>query len=309
MLSIIIPTYNRCYILQKCLIAINNQKTNNHQLEIIVSDDGSTDSTEEITKEFTNYSRWPIQYFKQKNKGANAARNNAIRSAKGQIVLFINDDVLPIPRMINYHAQTHESYPAENIGVLGRVTIAKDIPYTPLSKLHLDASFEKLAEKFWLDWTAFFTCNVSLKTNFLLEHGLFDESLRYHEDVELSERLSAFDFKLKYVPEALGLHLHYLQEDQFLKVAQRDGKALAIWYKKSPHLGKKLTEFGFYPADILSNKLKYQAADLLFNKKTTPFFLKLAHHYTRKCENISLAIYRKLYQATKRKAIRDELTN
>jgi len=308
MLSIIIPTYNRDYILKKCLQALHNQQIDDHALEIIVSDDGSTDDTEQITREFSRHSRWPIQYLKQTNQGANAARNAAIRLANGELLLFINDDILPVPTMARHHVRTHEKYSSPNIGVLGRVTVADYIPYSTLAKLHLDASFDNLSGKTWLDWSAFFTCNVSVKKDFLLQYGLFEESLRYHEDVELSERLSAYDFKLIYNPEALGIHEHYLQEDDFLKIARRDGTALAIWFKKSPHIGKKITRFGFYPAASLGTKIKYKAADLLFNRSTIPFFLLMAKYFSLRCEMLSLGIYRKIYQAEKRKAIHDELS-
>ena len=166
-LSIIIPTYNRAHILKKCLHAIEKQeKIDNHGLEIIVVDDGSTDDTEEVTRTFSRNSKWAVQYLKQTNQGANAARNKGIRLAKGRLLLFINDDILPTPKMVYDHLTTHQHYPEQNIGVLGRVCISSDIPYSPISKLHLDAGFDRLDDKEWLDWTAFFTCNVSVKTYF-----------------------------------------------------------------------------------------------------------------------------------------------
>ena len=309
-LTVIIPTYNRCQILEKCLNALNRQqKIDNYSLEIIVADDGSTDFTEEISRKFTTKNHWPLKYLNQSNQGANAARNAAIHAAEGQLLLFINDDTIATSLMIYHHIKNHEVYPEQNIGVLGRITISKDVPYTPIVKLHLDASFDKLTGKEWLDWTAFFTCNVSVKTDFLLQYGVFEETLRYHEDVELSERLSEYDFKLKYVPEALGFHDHYIHAADFLSVAERDGKALALWYKKSPQLGEKLTIFGFYPLNILNTNLRYRVGDFVFNKLTSPFFLLLAQFSRNKYENLSLAIYRKLYQSRKRKAIRNELLN
>ena len=139
------------------------------------------------------------------------------------------------------------------------------------------------------------------------KYGLFEESLRYHEDVELSERLSSYGFKLKYVPEAKGLHHHYLQAQDVLNIARCDGKALAMWYKNSPHIGTKLNIFGFYPTCNSGAKLKFKLADIIFNRLTIPLFLKLAELLKSKYELVSLGIYRRLYQAVKRKAIDDEL--
>ena len=60
----------------------------------------------------------------------------------------------------------------------------------PFAKLHLDANFSLWKGQTELDWRAFYTCNVSVKKSFLVKFGLFEESLRYHEDVELGARLA-----------------------------------------------------------------------------------------------------------------------
>ncbi|HQK47481.1 MAG TPA: glycosyltransferase family A protein, partial [Syntrophorhabdaceae bacterium] len=123
-LSVIIPTYNRAPVLKKCLEALSNQSIPKDIYEVIVSDDGSTDETKKVTEEASFNNPCSIRYLWQRNKGANAARNNAIHASKGRILLFINDDTLAIFTMLEEHLKTHREYPQEHIAALGRMTIS-----------------------------------------------------------------------------------------------------------------------------------------------------------------------------------------
>ena len=308
-ISVIIPTYNRASVLKKCLKALSKQSIPANTYEVIVSDDGSEDDTKKVSEEALADTACFINYLWQPNKGANAARNNAIHAARGSILLFINDDTIAIPSMLEEHLRTHKKYPEENISVLGRMTVSPEVPYSIFAKLHLDANYGLWKGMVELDWLAFYTCNVSVKKSFLLKHGLFEESIRYHEDVELSERLSHFGLKIIYNPEALGYHDHYLQEHEYLNVAKKDGIALAKWYKKSPHLKKQLSLVDFQLTVPFTKKMKYIIGDILINRATRPAIIRTARLFSRSWEGLSLFLYRKIYQSIKRESVRQELLN
>lgn len=88
MISVIIPTHNRGYIIKKSIDSVLSQTYKN--IELIVVDDNSTDNTEQIIKEI-NDSR--LIYIKlNKNVGANAARNIGIKKAKGEFIAFQDSD-------------------------------------------------------------------------------------------------------------------------------------------------------------------------------------------------------------------------
>ncbi len=89
--SLIIATYNRLEELKE-LFASLNALLNRNLLEVIVVDDGSTDLTEHFITSFS--ADFPIRYFKQKNKGPGAARNNGMSKAKGEYFIFIDSDVI-----------------------------------------------------------------------------------------------------------------------------------------------------------------------------------------------------------------------
>src|SRR5580704_19397684 len=86
--SIIIPTYNRGYILWKTIQSV--QKQVYPYWELLIIDDGSTDDTEKVVAEFQQDPR--ILYEKRKNSGANKARNYGLEKAKGDLIAYLDSD-------------------------------------------------------------------------------------------------------------------------------------------------------------------------------------------------------------------------
>ena len=88
--SIIIPTYNRAHLIGRAIQSVLNQTYQN--FEIIVVDDGSTDNTEEMIKEFQKHDK-RIKYIRhEKNRGGAAARNTGIKVARGEYIAFQDSD-------------------------------------------------------------------------------------------------------------------------------------------------------------------------------------------------------------------------
>jgi len=93
--SIIIPTRNRAAILARCLAALPAGARGLEVPEVIVVDDCSNDDTSQAVDEFSNTIGWQVRYLRQDHPlGANAARNAALRVAQGELLVFIDDDVL-----------------------------------------------------------------------------------------------------------------------------------------------------------------------------------------------------------------------
>jgi GT2 family glycosyltransferase len=296
-LSVIVPTYNRSSILARCLAALGKQTLAAERFEILVSDDGSQDYTQAVVRAAASRAVGCVRYLTQPNSGANRARNRAIHEARGRYLVFINDDTIALPHMLA----------DDRVAALGRVTIAPELSDSLFARLHLDASYAPLEGRRELDWRAFFTCNVSIARSFLLENGLFDEDLRYHEDLELAERLSHRGLRVIYVPSALAYHDHLLEADEYLDVARREARALARWYRKAPQAAPALASLGFPPALPARRRFKYGVADAVIRPSTFPVWQRAAQASERHFEGVSLAIYRKLYQAIKRHTLREEL--
>ncbi len=90
--SIILPTYNRGFIINKCLKSVISQTYDNW--ELIIADDGSNDETEEICQEFSEYNKSITYYKNSQNLGLPGNRNKAITKASGEFIFFIEDDMV-----------------------------------------------------------------------------------------------------------------------------------------------------------------------------------------------------------------------
>ncbi len=117
MISVVICTYNRCDSLLDTLKALSAQVvTNGLQLEVIVVDNNSSDRTKETVHEATGQCRWPMRYVFEPKQGLSHARNRGIQEAKGDIIAFTDDDVLPEPSWVQALAEAFDAYGADCVG-------------------------------------------------------------------------------------------------------------------------------------------------------------------------------------------------
>lgn len=209
-LSVVIPTYNRREILLKVLEAYKRQTAAGGILEILVVDDGSTDGTRQAVAQASAGSPFPIRYFCQGRMGQAAARNRGIRESLGQIILFNDDDIIPSATYAAEHLEWHEKYPGLTDAVLGKLIWSPEVNPTPFMKwLEHDVMF-----CFWrrrkglLEQPLFFVGILSMKCDFLLQNGMFDEDFRAYgfEDTELCERLKRKGLRVFYNPDAVAYH-------------------------------------------------------------------------------------------------------
>lgn len=249
-LTVIIPTYNRKDILKKCLNAIFNQTYPQSNYEIIVIDDGSTDGTEALVKSLLNDSPCALRYFKQKNKGPATARNVGITNASGKVVLFIGDDIIATSTLLEEHYNWHKRYSHDNIAVLGYVTWVPGAKVTLfmewLEQSGVQFGYSLIRDSADVPYNFFYTSNVSVKRDFLLKYGLFDEDFPYAawEDIELAYRLAGEGLRIVYNSAAVGYHEHQVCPRSFCKRSRLAGKAMAILHQKHPELRKRSASIG-----------------------------------------------------------------
>ena len=109
--SIIIPTYNRKDKLIRCIKSVLANQNANY--EIIVIDDGSTDTTKEVVT-----GRYPqIRYYYQKNKGVSCARNKGMELTKGDYIAFLDSDDLWYPLRLDIIQRAFDMLP-DNVGLV-----------------------------------------------------------------------------------------------------------------------------------------------------------------------------------------------
>lgn len=125
--TVIIPTFNKEERLELVLESLNHQIMNDGAFEVIVVDDGSEDGTKEKIKRFNN--NYSLSYIKISNSGRARARNVGIEAASGDIIIFIDDDLLISPFFIQEHMDSHKV--SDGIIVHGRIL---NLPYLKFFK-------------------------------------------------------------------------------------------------------------------------------------------------------------------------------
>jgi glycosyltransferase involved in cell wall biosynthesis len=108
-LSIIIPTYNGSRTIEAMLESVTSAKAND-RFEVLVCDDGSEEDMESIVNPWKRC--LDLKYFRQKRFGERAAkaRNLGIQNSLGKAILFVDDDCLLPPDLIDMHATLHKSF-------------------------------------------------------------------------------------------------------------------------------------------------------------------------------------------------------
>lgn len=103
LVSVIIPTYKRPESVLRLLRSLSRQTLPPDQFEVIVVDDGSRYDPALVTGESFPF---PLHYMRQANQGATIARNNGVEQSKGEVLIFIDDDVTPSPPALAALAET-----------------------------------------------------------------------------------------------------------------------------------------------------------------------------------------------------------
>ena len=234
-LSVVIPTYNRLPILEKCLRALEQQQLAApiSAYEVVVVDDGSTDDT--VTWLLANSASFPhVRLVQQDHGGPAEGRNRGVDHARGDVIVFIDSDLVVTETFLISHAhrleQTWRDRGDRLCFTYGAVINTANFE-DPTSEPH------KLSD---LSWAYFATGNVAIDREVLERSGLFDTRFRLYgwEDLELGERLRRMGVVLVRCPEAVGYHWHpplsLEQVPRLIAVEGERAKMGLVFFRKHP---------------------------------------------------------------------------
>ena len=241
-ITVAVPTYRRPRLLAGCLESLTQQTAARSDYEVVVVDDGSGDGTAEVLAGVA--SSWEGLRWEStpSNRGPAAARNRAVERAEGRWVLFLDDDMVAPEGLVAEHLRLlREGDPG--LGVVGLVDWWPALEVTPFMRW-LDAGDVQFAFASMTEgpvvppWRAFYTCNVSLARQLLLDVGGFDERFPYpaYEDTELAVRLAGAGFHLDYRPSALAWHARPVTLADFAARMVKVGEAAVFLSRIRPEL-------------------------------------------------------------------------
>lgn len=202
--SIIVPAYNTEKYIDKCLKSIFSNTYKN--FEVIIVNDGSTDKTEDIINKYIKkYDN--IIYIKQKNMGLSLARNNGVKKATGDYLLFIDSDDYVEKNLLENINKNIDDLDVLRYQ-LNIVFNNKIIPYEEKEFNVTDGidAFEKIVKYKFIEMAALYVINRKyyLDNNFMFEKDV------YHEDYGLLPLVIATAKKVKSI-NYLGYN--YVQRD------------------------------------------------------------------------------------------------
>ncbi len=178
--SVIIPAYNRCQMLKQAVDSVLAQEITD--FELIVTDDGSTDHTQEMLRDYQNR----ILVIRQENRGVSAARNRGIVSSSGDLIAFLDSDDLWMPEKLSEQVAFFDSNPDALICQTEEIWIRNGVRVNP-KKRHKKLSGMIFEPSLLLCLVS--PSAVMIRRSLFDEVGLFDETLRACEDYDLWLRI------------------------------------------------------------------------------------------------------------------------
>jgi glycosyltransferase involved in cell wall biosynthesis len=205
--SVVVPTYNRLGRLRQVIAGFEKQTYSSDAYEVIVISDGSTDGTDAYLEALRTTIQ--LRWLTQANQGPAAARNAGVRTAVGEFIVFIDDDVVPEPELLEEHARSHQEA-GLNVVVLGPLLTPEGFEMAPWVRWEQEMLMKQYRAMLKGDWSAsarqFYTGNASVRRSHILAVGGFDEDFRRAEDVELAYRLASDGLEFVFNIRAAGMH-------------------------------------------------------------------------------------------------------
>jgi glycosyltransferase involved in cell wall biosynthesis len=202
-IAVVIPTFDRPDELRFCLEGFALQTATAEQFEVVVIDDGSAEDIEEVTAGFQE--RLPLHVERCAHAGVSVARNLGIARARAPLLLLYDDDLQPLPDLIESCLYFHDRYSA-----LHQVELLPFVPHPDIADMALVRwAFDRLypfpespgVHQWEYFWGGAVTCKRSL-----FARQVFDPEYLAVEDAEFALRAAAQNgLEVHFTPRTRGL--------------------------------------------------------------------------------------------------------
>lgn len=200
--SVIIPTYNRSDLLKQAIDSVLAQTFSDY--EVIVVDDGSTDDTGLMMKDYSAL----VRYVKIAHTGLPAvARNVGLHMAQGDYISFLDSDDLWVPKKLEKQLTIMETHSSVGLVCSNGFLLRDNVTNTTLYFENFPERNDRLLNDLLLDGNFVITSTVMIRRSLLKRTGFFSENslLRAIEDYDLWMRLAAIS-NIYCISEPLGIY-------------------------------------------------------------------------------------------------------
>jgi glycosyltransferase involved in cell wall biosynthesis len=226
LVSVIIPTYNGASRVGNCLDALLKQRSEEN-LEVLVVNDGSTDNTAQVVEGYSG-----VRLISQQNAGPAAARNRGALEARAQIILFTDDDCEPTPGWLESMLEPFGD--PEVVGVKGVYRTRQRSLAARFVQIEYEDRYRLMFDLSSIDFID--TYSAAFRRERFLEISGYDTSfpVACAEDVELSYRMSARGWKMRFAPAAIVYHTHPSTVAGYLKKKYKFAFWRVLAVRKNP---------------------------------------------------------------------------
>lgn len=235
-ISVVIPTFNRVNLLRRVVESLSEQDYPSDAYELIVVIDGATDDTASMLQ--SRQTTMPLRIHVQPNLGPAQARNVGIQMARGDVVLFLDDDILAPPDLLKWHMQWHHQ--GNDYVVLGNVVIPelKECNIARfLARSWMASHFSKMEEPgHEFTYEDFLNNHVSVRRKHLFAVGLYDSrGMTFDvEEMEIGYKLLRKGLRFIYEPRAVAVNEYVTTVAGFFKKCWLFGNSTPLLLKDYP---------------------------------------------------------------------------
>jgi len=222
-------TFNRAGLLERVLDACFEQTAPSDSYEVVLVNDGSTDETPAVIERAQQRATCRFVVLNQPNSGLAKGRNNGIAHASGERIIFIDDDVLPLPNFVEEHLRSHDAHPLAIVrGAAINVESFGDLPPPVYTLRNYSGNF------FW-------TTNVSVPLATIRAIGGFNETFAEYgwEDIDVGLRLRFGGVRAVFNKNALVFNYKprptAIQIPKMIRQAQAQARTAVQLAKLHPH--------------------------------------------------------------------------
>ncbi|HET8568501.1 MAG TPA: glycosyltransferase [Candidatus Limnocylindria bacterium] len=228
--SIVIPTYDRADVVERTLRHLAALDYPADLYEVLVVDN-SSDGTPAMVERVAREARCEIRLLRRPDRLPAVKRNIGLREARGEHVLFLNDDVWSEPQLLREHAASHAASRPEPAAVVGLVVQSSEMPATPFLDAYRPFAYWEIQDRAdrEVGYQHFWSMDLSLPRRVMLERNLlFHEDWREigHEDIELGYRWTRAGLRVIYNPRARVHHFHPHTLDSACRLQESIGRGL-----------------------------------------------------------------------------------